>query len=117
MGFFYERHVEPTEPRWGSVAMRLRWVFKKTMTGGLVARARVFWHSVIRGNVYESCDRCGRPVGLVWSAPKSLWLEINGRDGGLLCIPCFDREVFAHGHHIAWVPIRQDQMTREGGHP
>ena len=53
----------------------------------------------------EHCFDCGKAVGLVWTAPDSMWADVTGNDGGgLLCIRCFDDRATAQGRLIRWVP-------------
>ncbi len=101
----YRSHREPSEPKWGNLSMRLQWVFgERYRCVGVAAITRAFWRRVIRGYVYEICGKCGRPVGLVWSAPDATWLEINGQKGGVRCIPCFNLALEATGVQVSWVP-------------
>lgn len=54
----------------------------------------------------EHCYDCGKAVGLIWTAPDSMWAEVTGRPdgGGLLCIKCFDERAEAMGLLLRWVP-------------
>ena len=85
-------------------------LWRKSVPGGLRARARVFWHHVVRHYEHEVCGDCGRPVGVVWLTESGLWRRVMGDDGGLLCVGCFDEKVRGRGGPIAWVPIRLDGL-------
>jgi hypothetical protein len=94
--------------------MRVRWALcDKSMTGGWRARARAFWHYVVRGWVTEICAECGRPVGLVWHSPDALWLDLVGGYDGIRCIPCFDDMVDANGGLVYWRPYFAPSVARE----
>lgn len=41
----------------------------------------------------ETCRDCGRKYTRVWRAPDRMWHEVMGREGGLLCIDCFERRL------------------------
>jgi hypothetical protein len=90
----------PFVSRISYVLWRRRW------KGGLTARARAFWHHVVRGYRYEICDECGRPVGLVWLAADDLWLEVSGTKAGVRCISCFNTELEKRGVFVSWRPTR-----------
>lgn len=45
--------------------------------------------------VGEICQKCGKPVACVWSAPTKLWEDVTGFGrGGILCCRCFDALVW-----------------------
>lgn len=52
----------------------------------------------------EHCERCEKPVGLVWFTANELWAKISGHpDGdGILCIYCFDQLADEQGIFLAW---------------
>lgn len=53
----------------------------------------------------ETCDDCGgRYERTIWTAPDELWIQLVGREGGLLCPPCFDDRAKAVGLFLRWVP-------------
>lgn len=79
-------------------------LWRRKWSGGLTARARAFWHHVVRGYRYEICRECGRPVGLVWLAPNDLWLAVFGTEAGIRCIPCFNAELESRGVYVSWRP-------------
>lgn len=116
MSLFYERETVPTEPRWGKLPMRLRWVQKQR--GGRRARVRCFWHTAVRGYAYEVCDECGRPVGATtgswWSAPDDLWHEVVGTPAddhsGVLCPPCFTLKAERVGVLVRWEAVQENQF-------
>lgn len=80
-------------------------LWRKSYTGGLLARARAFWHHVLCCYGSETCGQCGRRVEAAWLADNQLWEEVMGHEGGLLCIRCFDRELSYRGCFIRWVPM------------
>ena len=87
------------------VASRISYVlWRRSWPGGFAARARGFWHHVVRGYRYEICGECGRPVGLVWLADDQLWLDVMGHEGGMMCIPCFDAELESRDVFVSWRP-------------
>jgi hypothetical protein len=100
-----------------SVASRISYVLwrRKSWTGGVIVRARAFWHHVVRGYRYEICGECGRPVDQVWVAGNQLWRDVMGHDGGLLCIPCFNRKLEKHGCFVRWIPTVEEDATRPQG--
>lgn len=71
---------------------------------GLGARIRAFGHHVVRGYTGETCQECGRPVGVAWLAEDGLWREVIGTEGGIRCIRCFDRELEHRGIFVRWRP-------------
>lgn len=52
----------------------------------------------------EYCKECGRRQRLVWHASGCLWLEVNGKEGGVLCPECFDRLAAEQGYLLTWTP-------------
>lgn len=96
------------------VGSRISYVLwrRKSWTGGLTTRARAFWHHVVRGYGYEVCGECGRPVDQAWVANDQLWIDVMGHEGGLLCIPCFDKELSQSGRFVRWVPT-MEKMRRD----
>ena len=101
------------------------------MTAPLIHRLgsalrRFYWKRVRRYR-YEICGSaappsegrevikrygCGRPVGLVWTAPTGLWDRIvdphermaGEGAGGILCVHCFDRACEDRNTFLRWVP-------------
>lgn len=55
---------------------------------------------------FETCQNCGKPVGLVWAAPDDLWAKVSGfpDEGGILCILCFDEFADRKGIFLTWRP-------------
>lgn len=103
------------EPEW-PVHSRLSYaLWRKSYTGGLAARARAFWHHVVRGYGLETCGNCGRQVEAAWLADSDLWREIMGHDGGLLCIRCFDGELARRGRFARWIPNIGEDAARPQG--
>lgn len=49
---------------------------------------RIIW--VVRGEMTEICQRCGKEHNMVWHASDNLWFEVIGKEGGVLCVNCFD---------------------------
>jgi hypothetical protein len=68
------------------------------------ARLRALWTYLVRGYRYEICERCGRPVGLVWHADDELWATVSGHDdgSGILCPACFDAAAERLGRFVRW---------------
>ena len=67
-----------------------------------IARLRAAYWFLLKCYEYEVCQSCGRPVGLVWTAPDDLWRELVSEDGGgIRCIPCFDA---LSPDSLRWVP-------------
>lgn len=87
-------------------------LWRKSYTGGPVARARSFWHHVICKHSSEVCGECGRPVEQAWLADNETWQNVMGDEGGLLCISCFDAMLEGHGHFVRWVPEVRDGAAR-----
>jgi hypothetical protein len=92
--------------------MRADWPLRSRMSYALWrgnysdtrARLRAFWHHVCRGYSEETCGKCGRPVGLAWLASDALWVDVIGGEGGIRCIPCFDRALEQRGTFVRWRP-------------
>lgn len=84
--------------------LRLRWVLRGKSFTSRRARARGFWHYVVRGHRCEICGGCGRPVGLVWMADDALWLEVMGSRYGVRCVRCFDAAADQLGITVYWHP-------------
>lgn len=97
-----------------SVGSRISYVLwrRKSWTGGLSARARAFWHHVVRGYDYEVCGECGRPVSQTWLTDDQLWIDVMGHEGGLLCIRCFDGKLERPGRMVRWVPTIEEDAAR-----
>lgn len=63
-----------------------------------LARLRALYWILVRNYETELCERCGRPVGIVYHAPDGLWELATGHarfpDGqsalGVLCPKCLD---------------------------
>jgi hypothetical protein len=93
-----------------SVGSRISYVLwrRKSWTGGLTARARAFWHHVVRGYDYEVCGECGRPVNQTWLTDDQTWIDVMGHEGGLLCLRCFDGKLERPGRMVRWVPTIED---------
>jgi len=53
----------------------------------------------------ETCRICGRFNGIIWHAPDRLWIELNGRYGGLMCPRCFTGVAREKGILLTWVPM------------
>jgi hypothetical protein len=53
----------------------------------------------------EPCQDCRKFNGLIWSSPQPLWMELNGRYGGLICPRCFDAKAEAAGIRLVWTPV------------
>ena len=41
----------------------------------------------------KPCPDCGVPVGEVYMVRDDLWLQVNGRYEGRMCIACFERQL------------------------
>ena len=99
-----------------SLPSRLSYVlWRMPYTGGLKARARAFWRIVVRNYGSEVCGECGRIVGQVWHVDDQLWREVMGGEGGLLCIPCFDRALGARPgvRIVRWTPTVEKRKGRK----
>jgi hypothetical protein len=96
------------------VASRISYVLwrRKSWTGGLTPRVRAFWHHVVRGYGYEVCGDCGRPVNQAWVADDQAWIDVMGHEGGLLCIPCFDKKLEGSGRLVRWTPTTDEDAAR-----
>jgi hypothetical protein len=101
------------------VGSRISYVLwrRKSWTGGSTARARGFWHHVVRGYDYEVCGECGRPVDQAWLTDDQQWIDVMGHEGGLLCIPCFDRKLEKPGRLVRWLPIIEEDAARPEAAP
>lgn len=78
---------------------------------GLALVRALYWRH-IRRHETEIC-RCGRPVWVVWWCyDDPLWLRVNGRSGGSLCIPCFDKAAKDLCHWVEWAPQNQRHLER-----
>ncbi len=88
--------------RWSTLS-RASYALWRGDYSNAVARGRAFWHHVIRRYDTETC-RCGRPVAVAWLAEDAVWLDVIGSDGGIRCIPCFDRELERRGRFVRWRP-------------
>lgn len=89
---------------------RIRYVLViKRWRGGIIARLRGLWHYVVRRHCCEICGDCGRPVRVVWHAPDDLWLLVNGRETGVMCVPCFDDRArsLVPSLYLMWTPGEQ----------
>ncbi len=77
----------------------MRWLFWKTRLP-----LKLFWRYAGRSwRLIEFCKVCGRRNHpLVWDAPDSLWLVVNGSESGVLCPECFTRAAKAKGHWLRW---------------
>lgn len=69
----------------------------------LAAKRLLVWARLGAG-LPEYCQVCGRRQPIVWHAPDRLWLEVNGREGGVLCPECFDRLAAEKGLWLRWTP-------------
>lgn len=56
---------------------------------------------------YESCNRCGCCYRLPAGWVDDIWLEVNGRENGCLCVDCFLTLAQAKG-----IDIRLDDIER-----
>lgn len=67
------------------------------------ARSRALYWGILRSYDGEICQRCGRPVFIVYWAPSDLWERYAGfaRDtgAGILCPTCFSEFV---GKPLYW---------------
>lgn len=70
-----------------------------------LARLRCWAWRFLRRYRYEMCQRCGRPVEVVWTAPDALWLEVHESEGGIRCVECFDRDCDEQGISVRWRPV------------
>lgn len=91
-------------------ALQVRWVLCERSFASRRARARAFWHYIIRRWPLEICTDCGRPVGRAtgpswWHADNELWLEVNGTYEGVLCPPCFTVRALAKSILVYWSPV------------
>lgn len=84
--------------------LRLKWVLFGKAFQSRRAQAVGFFYYILCGHRTEICQRCGHPVYVVWWGPSREWKEVVGHDGGVLCIPCFDKAAYAKGHSYRWVP-------------
>ena len=76
----------------------MRWLFWKTRLA-----LKLFWRHVGQSwRLIEFCKICGRQQPLVWHAPDHLWLVVNGREGGVLCPECFNRQARKKGYWLRW---------------
>jgi hypothetical protein len=77
-----------------------------------IARARRLYWRRLRRYRFEICGRCGRPVGLscpsYWLAHDELWRAVIGGEGGIRCVPCFDRDAAASGRPVSWRAVERD---------
>jgi len=98
------------------VGSRISYVlWRRSWTGGFVARARGFWHHVVRGYRYETCGECGRRIEQAWVADDVLWLQVMPDSGGLLCVSCFDSKVEETGRFVRWIPTVDQDAARPQG--
>jgi hypothetical protein len=67
---------------------------------------------VVRGYRDEICGECGRPVDQVWLASDALWRDVMGHEGGLLCIPCFEKKA---GRFVRWIATVEEDAARPQG--
>jgi hypothetical protein len=73
--------------------------------GGLVAKLRAFWHTIIRNRDCELCYDCGRPYELWWCPDAALWSAVTGYGTNGLCCPrCFHHAADARGVVLEWRP-------------
>jgi hypothetical protein len=70
----------------------------------ITARLRRFWWQRVRRYRYEMCQRCGRPVRVVWTASDNLWNVIESGPDGIRCVECFDRDCAEQGRALRWRP-------------
>lgn len=103
---------------------RLRWVlFDKTLAASHapLARLRLFYWHVLRRYESETCQRCGRPVQLVFHVPDAIWEAITGNarspggeaGGGVLCPVCVDQLAEAKGlPFLRWTCATNDSVMR-----
>ena len=85
------------------------------------ARLRLIWWYIVRRYESELCQRCGRPVGLVFHAPDAIWERITGEarspggeaGGGVLCPYCVDDLATAKGlPFLRWTCATDDSVMR-----
>ncbi len=88
---------------------------------GPVAKARWLWWRWVRRYRYEVCHSCGRPVSRCtptwWHAPDSLWEEVAGGPGGVMCAACFTHECRSRGITVSWQPVVQYRDSWSGRWP
>lgn len=73
----------------------------------LMTYLRTLWQELSRYEL-ETCMQCGRRVGSTgtwWLADNSLWQEVMGHLGGVLCQRCFTEACDRRGITIYWKPI------------
>lgn len=105
-----KRYATPQE-LWGVLRFEYRhrkaWRSRPAMLRGL-------WWSFVRRYPCELCESCGLPVGSfvdsTWHADDSLWEEVHGPHGGVLCPPCFTRDARTAGVKLVWRPVRDCQV-------
>jgi hypothetical protein len=88
---------------WGALRARIRW-WRWIRWRNPAAKARAFYHHVVRNYRYEICRACGRPVEIVWWCPdQELWDRINGGTRGILCVSCFDTACDHENEPRRWI--------------
>lgn len=85
------------------------------------ARIRAAYWYIVRRYDSEVCQRCGRPVGVVFHVPDAVWEVVTGHarfpDGeaapGILCIRCVN-ELYAERAHdfLRWTCATDDTVMR-----
>lgn len=84
---------------------------------------RAFWWRHVRGWDAEICQKCGRPVGLVWWCHDNfLWEKVTGNPrpvgsrepaAGIFCIACFDRAARKVCGWIEWAPLNLQHLQTD----
>jgi hypothetical protein len=72
----------------------------------LLVRVRRAWWRHVRRHDGEVCHCCGRPVFVWWSTDDEFWRQVVPGVWGLLCVPCFDRQMREVGTPVRWEAIR-----------